>query len=215
MASYKRKLPPQMKYFLYLIITCTIAFSACKKEQIPQQNIGINGAFYNTSIIGGKSWTTVNYNGPGGVDVPGANAGNGKVYSIAEASAIVLPKGWHIPTVDDFYDLLTTTGAGDQRKGYIGIAESQLLSLMSTTGWIGDNGTNTTGFNAFPAGYYIQTTNGLVWQEQKQLAVFLTTTSTTGNLYAVFTLGVNAGALSRPADRTYLKRQMIVARSGL
>jgi uncharacterized protein (TIGR02145 family) len=182
-----------MKKILSLLIIILTPLSACKKNALPEQTIGINGTLYKTGIFGSKTWTTENYRGPGGVDLANNNTAYGKVYTIAEAKLITPPQGWRIPTIYDYYDLLSLTGAGDRRLGYMGFNTAQILSLMSATGWDTQNGTNTTGFNAFPAGFYIKTAaNTMVWQNAKSLSVFLTTTSTEPNISRVFAFGVDA-----------------------
>jgi uncharacterized protein (TIGR02145 family) len=193
-----------MKKIFYLLIIITITLNACKKEQVPERTVGINGINYKTVLLGSKTWLAVNYRGPGGIDLAN-NADDGKLYTIAEAKLVTLPKGWRIPTIDDFYDLMVLTGAGDPRDGYSNITKSQVLSLMSATGWSVQNGTNTTGFNAMPSGYYVQTANGLVWQEYKNLAMFLTTTSYVQNVSQVFTIGVNAAGATIANNTNALK----------
>lgn len=190
-----------MKKLLCLLSICIVALNACKKDSLPPQTIGINGTFYKTGIFGSKTWTTENYRGPGGIDLANNNSDYGKLYTIAEAKAIALPKDWRVATIQDYYELLALTGAGDRNKGYTGVATSQVIMLMSASGWDTQNGNNFLGFNAFPAGYYVKTSTGFVWQDAKKLAVFVTT-ATQGNVNRVFTLGVDAagGPIAVNAD---------------
>ncbi len=64
-------------------------------------------------------------------------------YAVADIRGLA-PKGWHIPT-DDEWTVLTNFLGGDPRAG---------AELKSKTGWVeGGNGTNSSGFNGLPAGY--------------------------------------------------------------
>jgi len=79
----------------------------------------------------------------------------GKLYTLAEAKALVLPKGWRLPTTDDFNTLMHTLGAtATDNNGYYQPSLQTTFSLMSTSKWTLQNGTNTSGFNAYPAGFY-------------------------------------------------------------
>ena len=136
-----------MKRLLILaLLTGTVLLSCSKKNSpqptTPSTTVTINGTAYSTAKIGRQTWTTVNYNGAGGVNFNNSttnNASNGKLYTLTEAQAIVLPTGWSLPTQDDYNTLL---------------ASSSALNLMGKTGWTVGGGTNTSGFNALAVGYY-------------------------------------------------------------
>jgi uncharacterized protein (TIGR02145 family) len=99
----------------------------------------------------------------------------GKLYNwyALNDSRGLAPKGWHLPTPDDWltlYNFLGSTGvAGGKMK--------------STSGWFsGGNGTNSSGFTALPGGYRTTifenlTNNGYWWR---------TGTASTVNGYAVW-----------------------------
>jgi uncharacterized protein (TIGR02145 family) len=73
----------------------------------------------------------------------------GAMYNhLAIESGKLAPKGWKIPSVQDFKDLESYVAA----KGYAG---KEAETLKTTTGWItsSGNGTNDIGFNALPNGY--------------------------------------------------------------
>jgi uncharacterized protein (TIGR02145 family) len=82
------------------------------------------------------------------------------------------PEGWTLPTDEDWAKLTFTLG-GQNAAG---------VKIKSTTGWNeGENGTNESGFNAFPAGYRIENgafvnigTTGIWWSstETKTISAF-------------------------------------------
>lgn len=108
--------------------------------------------------IGNQFWATTNYNGQSGVVFNNATTVNplwGKLYTIEEAKALKLPKGWRLPTTDDFNTLLGTMGA--RTKGTDGnyISDATVAgSLMAKSNWLTNFPTNTSGFNAVPAGFF-------------------------------------------------------------
>ncbi len=63
----------------------------------------------------------------------------------------VCPEGWHVPTVDEFVILLESVGGQEEEYW-------ENVDLKSTSGWdgvtgeINDNGTDSFGFSAYPAG---------------------------------------------------------------
>lgn len=71
---------------------------------------------------------------------------NGKLYNfyaVSDARGIA-PKGWHIPSKDDWTLLFNSVG-GTETAGE---------AMKNTQGWIENgNGTNTSGFSAMPSGY--------------------------------------------------------------
>lgn len=147
---------------VYLVFITILAFASCSKKNGPAGNsdhITINGANYNILVIGSQTWTTVNYNGEGGVNYNNSSINeplNGKLYTIAEAQAVKLPNGWRLPTTADFNKLLVAIGAVDQHQinGNYYVSGDLAVKLMSTTEWKGIQGTNQSGFNARPVGAY-------------------------------------------------------------
>jgi uncharacterized protein (TIGR02145 family) len=79
----------------------------------------------------------------------------GKLYTPTEADALISPKGWRIPTAADYNKLMVFVGATlkNDNGDYL-LTNEQTLKLMSMEGWKLKNGTNTSGFNAYPGGYY-------------------------------------------------------------
>lgn len=73
----------------------------------------------------------------------------GAMYNhFALESGKLAPKGWRIPTEQDFKELESYLRAN-------GYANNEAIALKSTTGWDASsgNGTNAIGFNALPNGY--------------------------------------------------------------
>ncbi|MBR4784248.1 MAG: hypothetical protein IK012_03225 [Fibrobacter sp.] len=71
----------------------------------------------------------------------------GSIYT-CETAKQVCPDGWHLPTKDEWYDMLNfVTSMG-------GITQT---ALRSTSGWIRNlNGTDAIGFNALPGGFRLE-----------------------------------------------------------
>jgi uncharacterized protein (TIGR02145 family) len=143
-----------------MIVLLAVSAVACKKtdnkptEDAPAVPVTIGGRTYPTVKIGTQTWTTVNYDGPGGVpyDAQNTKPAYGKYYTNAEMKAIVAPTGWHVPTMDDFRKLAAT--AGIQFNVNTDNTEA-IRKLTAKTGWLNVQGTNVLGFNAHPAGYIV------------------------------------------------------------
>jgi uncharacterized protein (TIGR02145 family) len=142
------------KFLLGLVLLATLGTTSCKKDKEEEPtNIKIGDKNYGIVAIDGQYWTTENYNGVGGLLTnPNAPvAGYGKLYTLAEAKAITLPAGWRIPTKEDFVKLTVAQGA-EFDDNYTAHTDA-IKKLMSKSGWDDGSGTNTSGFNAFPAGF--------------------------------------------------------------
>ncbi len=151
-----------MKQNLLLLLLAAALFTSCKKSSTnpttPKTPSNTVIKITDSVKIGNLTWTTVNYNGTGGVNYNNSTTDNstwGKLYTVAEATAIKLPKGWRLPTTADFNNLLhtmdITSNAKDAQGNYLG-GKDQVTKLTSQTLWI-VNGTNSSGFNAIPAGF--------------------------------------------------------------
>lgn len=165
-----------------LILLAVFAFG-CKKEtgDKNKNTITINGTSYPTVVIGQQEWTTVNYNGPGGVQgkffVPSDSFN--KYYTVEEASSVKLPSGWRVPTKNDFDKLTTHFSSAKDKEGNAVADFSAVKGLMSTEAWESDDdaykaGDNSSGFNAYPAGFYIEDPLNNEWVTRS--AWFLTST---------------------------------------
>jgi len=169
-----------MNKLLNLALIGSIFLASCSKSNTSPNSQPNNTVITikDTVVIGNQTWTSVNYNGTGGVNY--ANGANdplyGKLYTLAEAKAIILPKGWRLPTTNDFNTLMHSLGAtATDANGYYQPSLQTTLSLMSTSKWTSKNGSNASGFNAYPAGFY---NNG--FEGQGMEADFITTSTLAG-----------------------------------
>jgi uncharacterized protein (TIGR02145 family) len=177
-----------MKKLLVVVFIATMALAACSKKQDapkdPANIARVSGHLYHTVSIAGKTWTAVNYNGPGGenYDTLPNDTLYGKLYTQAEAKAIVLPAGWRLPTQADFNTLLASVGClGDAEGHYNTVDGSKPADLASTTGWTTTGGGNITGFNAMPAGYFTANSGDPLFMDRGSLAVFTTASTYPAN----------------------------------
>ncbi len=88
---------------------------------------------------------------------------DGKLYTLDEAEAIVLPAGWRLPTTADYNQLLIGIGGVAENLGSLAY-QAQALELMSTTGWTDNNGNNKLGFDAVPAGEYSEGASQFIYE---------------------------------------------------
>ena len=183
------------------LIFAGMLFACSKSSNKPQQSsntttVTINGTAYNTVIIGTQTWTSVNYNGPGGVNYNNGanNATYGKLYTWAEAQAISLPAGWRLPTANDFNNLMIAIGAQNLGNGNYLPSGTEPLQLMSNSGWSTTNGTNTLGFSAEPAGFYDQvSSNNQQFNSEGNGALFLSATPYMSHGPSPLSFAVGAG----------------------
>jgi len=202
-----------MRKLLQLSLIIPFLLIGCKKSNVKPApvvlpTVTINGADYSYVKIGNLYWTTVNYNGPGGVNYDDSTVNlpaYGKYYTFAEATSITLPTGWRLPTFADFENLMNTVGKVD--TGVASFHEYPLdsvysVKLRSTTGWGQFNGTNTSGFNALPAGFYYYQgviPNSPTWYQKGSSASFWSSTPgppavvpTAPAGYSPYTFGFNS-----------------------
>lgn len=199
-----------------LFVPLTIVSSCKKKDKETEpanESVTINGSAYTTVKIGNQIWTSVNYNGAGGVSNSNDPA-YGKLYTRQEAQAIVLQDGWRLPSQADF-EKLVTSFPHETTDSYILFTPEGLTQILSSSGWRDKNGSNASGFNALPAGIayidaggnndfrhqgietqFISTTNELVQnggtERTKTWALFLHSEVTTGaDSFTDFTGGVS------------------------
>jgi uncharacterized protein (TIGR02145 family) len=186
-----------MNKYLLLSLAVLLLFSSCKKNNEAQpteqsqnnQTIAINGTIYPTVIIGNRTWTSVNYNGFGGLNYNSSttnDANYGKLYTLDEAKAIALPPGWRLPTKADFVDLMKIANivVSDSDGGYY-LDEGGSKKLRSKNDWSYQNGDNSLGFNALPAGYsFIYAGSGLKFSEKGADTEFWCSTSAPDRLNA-------------------------------
>ena len=113
-----------------------------------------DGKVYKTVKIGTQTWMAENFafkaiGGCWALDNKISNVNKfGYLYNW-ETAKKVCPKGWHLPTENEFEIL----------RSYLGGAHIACEKLKSTSGWDNgnddnENGNNESGFNAFPSGKY-------------------------------------------------------------
>jgi uncharacterized protein (TIGR02145 family) len=147
------------KLFTYFILLLSI--TGCKKSSTsdstdPQDPVTLNCTYPNTFtdprdskvypviVIGKQTWMAKNLN----YEVPGSWCNNcdayGRMYDWQTAKAVA-PAGWHLPTVDEWNELVTTLGGLNVAGG----------KMKSVTGWKSpnSNATNSSCFAALPGAY--------------------------------------------------------------
>lgn len=152
-----------MKKVLLLALITGSLLTSCTKKNASDDNqlhdpnsITINGTDYPTVKIGSQTWTSLNYNGPGGVNynnVTGNLIGSGKLYTFSEATAIQLPSGWRLPTREDVTKLLLYTGGTKDAYGD-GTATGAVAGKLAMQSWPSATSDDALGFHAYPFGYY-------------------------------------------------------------
>jgi uncharacterized protein (TIGR02145 family) len=158
-----------MKKLLFAVIIAGTVFLSCKKQELilattniihkgTDTAVTISGTVYPVVQIGSQSWTSVNYRGPGGIYnnlyVETDSLGHGKLYTPRDGSRIVLPIGWHVPTLNDFITFMQALGATQGSDGNYSLTQSQIHTMMAKKGWTQGGGTNACGFNILPMGFY-------------------------------------------------------------
>ncbi len=150
-----------MKRLLQCTLMVATLLTACSKKQdnvTPVAALIINGTWYPIVRIGNQTWTSVNYNGTGGVNYNDSQVNDpvyGKLYNYIEAEAISPPLGWHLPTQGDFTALFNTLGAIPNNQNYYVLPDSTGRKLMSKTTWANGTGNDKTGFNAVGSGFVV------------------------------------------------------------
>lgn len=139
---------------VFVLLMSVVVLNGCDDEHAdsPLQAVNIEGRQYPVVKIGNQLWTASNYEGPGGVEYDAMNSRPeyGKYYLKTELDAIAVPAGWRIPTLEDYGALAQSFGITVPSKLSDGEA---IKSLISTTNWNNAQGTNASGFNAYPANY--------------------------------------------------------------
>ncbi|MBO0932517.1 FISUMP domain-containing protein [Fibrella aquatilis] len=160
-----------LSYFILLLAAATSCRKDPANQPLPQPaSVVIADKTYPIIAIGNQVWTAANYAGPGGV---GYRSGSekpeyGRYYTFIEAKAVPLPSGWRLPTTADYLALAQQQGVvvtNFEAKG-----QQAIRNLMSTSHWRTLAGTNTSGFNAYPAGYV----SGTIQPQDGDLAEFWT-----------------------------------------
>ncbi len=191
-----------MKSNIFLLLLFTLTWIGCKKDN-PIGNLKTgsfvdarDGKTYSTIEIGNQTWMSENLR----YDVPNvysqqdtvnlgsptnygrlydwATVMNGESPSLSNPSGVqgICPSGWHLPSDSEWNELELHLGmAAADTASYV-FRGTHGEAMKSSSGWVLGNGTNTSGFNAFPAGFSRDTTFSSMGQE----TYFLSSSSLTG-----------------------------------
>ena len=164
-----------MKQFspFILLVLLTYTWTSCDKNNtnlLPSFTDARDGQVYTMIEIGGVQWMAENlrYNAPGSFINPNnPNASYGRLYdwptlmngdtsSNSNPSTVqgICPDGWHLPSDEEWKQLEKSLGMDDNDLNGIGWrGTDQGNQLKSTVDWADNgNGSNSSGFNAYPAG---------------------------------------------------------------
>ena len=188
----------------FILLSCLFSFTNCSKEEDQNSNLAVIGdqvwmnknldvtVFRNgDSIFYAKSrgeWASANSAGKPAYCYyefnPNLGSYHGKIYnySAMKDARGLAPIGFRIPSKDDFTLL----------RDYANTSIGDVYCLFSTIGWQGDcNGTNLTGFNAIPSGYYyFQNSYGYEFKHLNS-TLGLWTTTPSHNVYMMSSLSVD------------------------
>jgi len=123
--------------------------SGCDVEHIDAHGSGCDISGYRTVVIGTQTWMAENLNcnveGSKCYDNNVANCDKyGRLYDW-ETAKTVCPSGWHLPSDEEWDDLIDSIGDANTADRY----------LKATSGWCNNgNGEDTYGFSALPSGSY-------------------------------------------------------------
>ena len=122
-----------------------------------------------SATIGGRQWKTMNLNNPAsGVSYKKAAVTDplfGRLYTWEEASS-ACPSGWHLPSAEE-WDAL-----GQDASPLMAPAKFQDLDMWEPA--LGQNITNSTGFNALPVGYLDNSASVDKFRRHGEMAAFWT-----------------------------------------
>jgi uncharacterized protein (TIGR02145 family) len=136
-----------------------------------------DGEVYSTVTICSQTWMAQNlrYNVSGSwVNSSNPSTTYGRLYdwgtvmngastSSSNPSGVqgICPSGWHLPSDSEWNELELSLGMTASDTATVAYRGTHGTGMRSTTGWGNGNGTNVSGFNAFPAGSYNPTVTGV------------------------------------------------------
>lgn len=176
-------------YTVLFVLLC-ICFFSCKKDEAPEYIIergtviDVDSNVYQTVKIGNQWWMAENLivtkfndstaifriNDDGNeawasTENPAYCVGpkNGNLYNayVVNSEKNIAPKGWHVPTDEEWKELERTIGMSQQEADYTGwrgVLEGNALASKNRAGWgpqVSDSdlyGTDDYGFNGVPGG---------------------------------------------------------------
>lgn len=116
-----------------------------------------DGKTYAVVTIGGRTWMAENlrYAAPGSWANPySPSAAYGRMYDGVTAQT-ACPDGWRLPSDGEWNELEIALGLRPEDATTTGWRGAHGTGMKSVRGWIDDgDGTNASGFNVLPAGYY-------------------------------------------------------------
>ena len=113
-------------------------------------------SLYSVIKIGNQTWMAENlrYSFCLWLNPTNPSVSYGRLYDWSTAMKIA-PSGWHLPSEAEWNEMEMALGMSAVDTANQGARGTHGTSMRSTTGWnSGGNGTNSSGFNAFPAGNY-------------------------------------------------------------
>ncbi len=183
-------------HLILSLITVSILLSAgCKKENTNDGPLrdSRDGNPYLTVIIGEQRWMAgnLNYNSIGSYYNNYSPDGYGRLYTW-DAAMVACPEGWHLPTDAEWQILEHYLGMNSaDTSTLLWRGSDQGIQLKSTSGWYDDGeGNNSSGFNAFPAGFY---TAGAFYTLGTDATFWTSTESSSTKAYARNLKGNNTG----------------------
>ncbi len=149
-----------------LVLFALLIWTGCKKRTVELNPNNLvderDGKRYLIVQYGNQWWMAQNldYKLPGSLQNPNNPLTDyGRLYTWEQAK-IACPSGWHLPTDAEWQTMEYTNGMALTELNSMGYRGGLLgFSMKSRTGWAQNNGSNSMGFNAFPAGIYNYTTN--------------------------------------------------------
>ena len=116
-----------------------------------------DGERYATVTIGRQTWMAENlrYNAPGSrLNPNNPSSAYGRLYN-AKVAQVICPEGWHLASDAEWNELEMTLGMNAADTSKTGWRGTHGTHLKSIAGWQSKlKGSNKSGFNALPAGYY-------------------------------------------------------------
>lgn len=177
----------QRSLFLSLVLLTVIGCSKNEIDPEPENNTGTftdsrDQTIYNWKEFGTQIWMTENlaYKISPGSWAYDNDENNATVYGYLytwDIAQTVAPEGWHLPSKEEWYELIDYLGGAD--KAFNKILES------GTAHWDSPNtGTNESKFTALPSGYFDQRDNSFNYLGH--LTMFHSTTeSTSGSSFGM------------------------------
>ncbi len=128
-----------------------------KEQQLNSMTDERDGETYATVIIGEQTWMAENlrYNASlSKLNPENPSTNYGRLYDAITVQT-VCPNGWHLPSDWEWNKMEMALGMSEEDVDKTFWRGEHGLSMKSTEGWVNDgNGTNSSGFNAYPAGYF-------------------------------------------------------------